>query len=373
MADFSFGQPGGQVFPGYANVLQHLISWVTATGGGTAPPGAIGGGGAPVQSSYGTLNQIPGTPPLLPPLPPQPTPGFPGGGSMPGVPGRGPYSIPDAVPGRVTGALGAFLRSWWIGALFYPSANPGGRGSQLCIETNYGPWCPPGLPTIDASVAAPAAVPGRRDRRRPRVVPAAPGRRRRRAVTVPGAAAPPQARPRGRPVTISRPRIETRPDVAAVVRTPPQPSSPPIPASLPRAQTVSLPRTVVSPAPVSIPASSSSSSLLPTLASVLLPSIGAWVGSIPGTVPRILSPTMPGQLPMPGLGATPGLNPQLNPLTQFNTAPAPSAAQDLDEQCRARARQRRKKRKPRSECWKGSYTETRKGTLKRRREKIKCQ
>ncbi|HEY3498636.1 MAG TPA: hypothetical protein VGK73_28290, partial [Polyangiaceae bacterium] len=148
----------------------------------------------PVQPRDPRITPISGaTPPLVPVPAPVPVPGLPGvppPPPVPGFPGGSGGTIPDRIPGRpAVGSIGALLssilRGGWIGALFYPSANPGGAGSALCIETEYGPWCPPGLP--DMAVPAPAAVPGQRGRRRPRAVPAAPGRRRRRAgVAVPG-------------------------------------------------------------------------------------------------------------------------------------------------------------------------------------------
>lgn len=311
------------------------------------------------------LVPIPGRPTAPPPLPPR---GFPTGSSL-----------PDRLPGRVIGA-GAILSrvfGWGAGALFWPSE--AGRGSELCIETDYGPWCPPGLP----NVPAPVAVPGSRGRRRPRAVPSAPGRRRRRAVTVPGAvpAAPP--RPRGRPVTISRPRIETRPDVVAVVRTPPMQSRPPMPASIPQAQEMSLPRGVPAASSIPRPVVQAAPTQVPSwvrelarLAPAVLgvPLLGNWVGA-PNVRPNLAPPSVGPvpSFPIPGLGPSPlpGLAPA--PLTAFNTAPALSPSQELDRQCRERAQRKRKKRKPRTECWKGSYVETRKGTRKTRRERIKCQ
>ena len=342
----------------------------------------------PVQPRDPRITPISGaTPPLIPAPLPVPTPGFPGTPApppVPGFPGAG-GSIPDRIPGRtaagsIAGFLTSILRGGWIGALFYPSANPGGAGSALCIETEYGPWCPSGLPTVAAP--APGAIPGQRGRRRPRAVPAAPGRRRRRGVAVPGAVPIGPPRPRGRPVTLTRPRIETRPDVAAVVRSPPtSPQPPPMPASLPQTQTVSLP------AEVSVPASTPTVAQAPPiqvpswvrelarLAAPILavPSLGNWVGApnvrpnLPtsSTVPLTPIGTAPAPIPQPGLAPS--------PLTAFSTAPAISPAQELDQQCRARAKQRRKKRKPRSVCYRGTYIEKRNGTLKRRKEKVRCQ
>lgn len=328
--------------------------------------------GVPFPSSP-PLVPVPGSPPVPPPT--SSPPGFPGGSS-----------IPDRIGGRpvsIGGFLSSILRGGWIGALFYPSANPRGRGSQLCIETEYGPWCPPGLPGAE-SVAAPrpVAVPGQRGRRRPRAVPAAPGRRRRaRPGVVPGAVPIGPPRPRGRPVTISRPRVETRPDVAVLTRSPPtsSPLPPPVPGSLP--STVPVPRTgtIAAPRPATVPATSSLP--LPTIAGLVLPALGAWVSAVAGpTVGAIAGPIvgpivgpLPGIGPLPGPGAAPRPQPLPSPLTAFNTAPATSAARDLDEQCRARARQRRKKRKPRSVCYRGTYVEKRNGTIKRRKEKVRCQ
>lgn len=54
-------------------------------------------------------------------------------------------------------------------------------------------------------------------------------------------------------------------------------------------------------------------------------------------------------------------------------SPQPINQPQLDK-CKCPKKQTKKrKRKPREECWKGSYTETAKGTLKRRREKVPCQ
>lgn len=349
------------------------IAWLRSIAGflpsGGGVPKFIKGGiesaiAARPVTEAGTLGTVPfpSTPPLIP---------------VPGSPGA--PSIPD-VPGRVaTGAASTFLRSWWIGALFWPSANPRGRGSQLCIETDYGPWCPPGLPNVDAAMPAPVAVPGSRGRRRPRAIPGAPGRRRRvRPLAVPQG--PP--RPRGRPVTLSRPRVEVSPATAAVIRAPSS-SRPPMPASLPPTQTVTLPRDISVPRNV-VPVVQALPTQVPSwvrelarLAPAVLgvPLLGNWVGA-PNVRPNLPS-SRPGQIPglgsIPGVGPSPALNPALAPLTAFNPAVAHSPAQELDRQCKERAKQRRKKRKPRSECWKGSYTETRKGTRKHRRERIKCQ
>lgn len=350
----------------FATWLRSLGSFLP-TGGGPHALIKAGIAAAHPVTEAGTLGTVPfpSTPPLLP-VPPSP----------------GAPSIPD-VPGRVaTGAASTFLRSWWIGALFYPSANPRGRGSQLCIETEIGPWCPPGLPNVDAAMPAPVAVPGSRGRRRPRVIPGAPGRRRRAARPLAVPQGPP--RPRGRPVSLSRPRVEVSPATAAVIRSPPSSARPPMPASIPQAQQVSLPGTISAPVPRAIPTVQAPPTQVPSwvrelarLAPAVLgvPLLGNWVGA-PNVRPNLPS-SRPGQIPglgsIPGVGPTPALNPALAPLTAFNPAAAHSPAQELDRQCKERAKQRRKKRKPRSECWKGSYVETRKGTRKTRREKIRCQ
>jgi hypothetical protein len=177
VASFRFGF-GPQADRGYAEQLAELVrEW--SLGRAFDDFGRFARN--PVQPRNPIITPVSGaTPPLMPAPVPIPTPGFPGlppAQPLPGFPGGAGGSIPDRIPGRpaagLAGFLGSILRGGWIGALFYPSANPGGASSALCIETEYGPWCPPGLP--DLAVPAPVAVPGSRGRRRPRAVPAAPG------------------------------------------------------------------------------------------------------------------------------------------------------------------------------------------------------
>lgn len=338
----------------------------------------------PVQPRNPAITPISGaTPPLVPVPVPSPTPGFPGTlppSPVPGFPGGAGGTIPDRIPGRpaagLAGFLGSILRGGWIGALFYPSANPGGASSALCIETQYGPWCPPGLPNVAAP--APGVLAPGRGRRRPRAVPAAPGRRRRAARPIAQPIGPP--RPRGRPVTLTRPRVETRPDVAVIARSPASsPAPPPVPASIPEAQTVSLPGTIAAPSPAVVPAARAAP--IPAIAGLVLPALGAWltgisapiVGAIAGPIVGPIVGPIPTPIGGPIVGPSPAVRPLPSPLTAFSAAPATSASRDLDEQCRARARQRRKKRKPREVCYRGTYVEKRNGTIKRRKEKVRCQ
>lgn len=376
---------------GYSGTRQQLIAigqgiisadaFAAQQGGGPGDANRRGPGGPPrVIAQTPPLIPVPGLPPIPGSQPPVTVPGGtparPGGVSIPDrIPGR--VSVPGGVAGAVSAVAQSILRGGWIGALFYPSSTS--RTDVVCTQTQYGPWCPPGMPAVPAPGAIPAPRPG--TRRRPRAVPGTSPRRRER----PRTAAP--AQPRGRPVTISRPQVITPPRV--IDRTFPQPNSLPPPVWNPGPVTAPSPATVPAARPVTIPA----------LAALAIPGLAAWLGtsSASQTAARtqtnalargIVSPAIVSPVTVPQVGAIPGVgaitlpggavNPlaelatQTLPLTAYSAAVAQSPAQELDRKCRERAERKRKKRKPRSECWKGSYTETRKGTLKRRREKIRC-
>ena len=329
---------------------------------------------------------IPTTPGSTPPIGPGPgTPAFPGGGS-----------VVDQIPPRVSvgGTAAAvarsILRGGWIGALFYPSSTS--SADVVCIDTKFGPWCPPGLPSSAIpNVAIPRpttrpAGPGRRAR--PRAVPGAPPRRRERPRTLPAPAAP--AIPRGRPVTISRPVAQAQPLPRDIVRaSPPLPTLPAANAPLPdpdsarTATSGSRPQSQPVPSPARTPAPSVP---LPqvTLNALLLglPMIGQLASGASRSIyrnPAIsrpgISPTV-GSITLPNVGPSPLAQPNARPqpLTANNVALAPSAAQDLDRQCRERAKQKRKrkKRKDRTICYRGTFYELKNGTRKQRKEKIPC-
>lgn len=339
---------------------------------------AAGQGGGPGPDRAGPARARPPSIASTPPLIPAPAvPGLPGSippGSVPSVPGRpGGISIPDTLPGRIPSAGGilgsvaqSILRGGWVGAIFYPSSTS--NRDTFCIETEYGPWCPPGAQNVPAP-AIPRPGTGRRSRGRV----ARPGRRARPRVANP--VVPPKVQPRGRPVTISRPRVIEQPRV--VTRSPPMPRSLPPPAS-------SFPAPGPVAAPTSIPATSSRA--LPALASLVLPAVGIAVSALTGSQTRIGSQTnplvgprpgaIPGTITLPGIqpGAAPLPNLATAPLTAFNPAVAQSPATELDRQCRERAKQKRKrkKRKPRSECYRGTYIELKNGTRKTRKEKVPC-
>jgi hypothetical protein len=356
---------------GYTGNRETLI----AIGGGirNAAVFAAGQGGGPGPDRAGPARAVAGNPPFIP----APNiPGLPGSippSSPPSVPGRpGGPSIPDRLPGgSVIGeAAGTIVRSilrgGWVGGIFYPSSTS--RDDTVCLETDYGPWCPPGLPAVPAP-----AVPGTRTgrRARPRVV--RPGRRARPRVANP--VAPPKVQPRGRPVTISRPRVIEQPRVET--RAPPAPRSLPPPSS-------SFP----APGPVARPATipATSSRVLPALASLVLPAVGVATSLLSGSQTRVGSQanpltwprpiTLPGTITLPGIGPSPSplANLAANPLTSFNAVVAQSPAQELDRQCRERAkRKRKKKREPRKVCYRGTYIESSKSTRKTRKEKVPCQ
>jgi hypothetical protein len=340
---------------------------------GKRPLGDITPGGVPIFSNFFErvrAAQIAQAQPLPSP------PGFPTSTIPPRVPPRpGGVSIPDRIPGRVgTGAIGRILTSSPWGAIlagvFYPSTTA--TDDVLCQQTQYGVWCPPGLPAVPAP-AMPGTRPGRRSRGRV----ARPGRRSRPRVANP--VAPPRAQPRGRPLTNTRPRVIEQPRVET--RAPPAPRSLPPPAASfppPSSSTIPLPRTI----PATIPASRA----LPALASLVLPAIGIGSSLFTGSQTRIGSQTnpltgsrpitIPGTITLPGIGPSPSplANLATNPLTSFNAAVAQSPAQELDRQCRERAkRKRKKKREPRKVCYRGTYVESSKSTRKTRKEKVPCQ
>lgn len=337
--------------------------------------------GPPVQAIPG----FPGsTPPLIPS--PIPSPGVPGSPpvrpppSVPGLPSGGP-SIADRIPpSTAIGAAGrtllqSILRGGWAGLLFYP--REAGRGSALCVETQYGPYCPPVVQAVPAAVPLPSG-PRRRSRRIPGT--AAPPRRRERG-RVAQPAAP--AVPRGRPVTISRPQVIPQPRV--ITRPFPAPRSlPPPGASFPTPGPVARPAAIPAARPGLLPAVAAAA--IPAAVGLLLGSQTAArsqtyspAGSIPGQsvapIPGLANPPQLGQLELPGVGPSPSplTAAQLAPLTSFNAAVAQSPAEELDRQCRERAKRKRKKREPRSVCYRGTFTETKSSTRKVRKEKIPCQ
>lgn len=314
-------------------------------------------------------------PPFIPaPSFPPGTPGrprAPAPGRIPGRPG-GP-SIPDRVGGRVAvpgiPAILSRVIGWGFGLLTYP--REAGRGSDLCVKTEAGIWCEP----VVANVPAPAIPRGPRRRGRVRPGAAAPqtgDRARARARGRPQAQAQPQGR--GRPVVISQPRPIPAEAVREAVRAIP-PAQLPIPTTPP--VTAPLPRSAVQARPVSLPRTLPRA--IPATAAIVGPVLGSWVFGSPSTgMPNIRTPmtnplTLPGQFPSPGPSPLRALNPA--GLTALRAAPATSAAQDLDRQCRERAKERRKrkKRKPRSVCYRGTFKELKNGTRKYRKEKIPCQ
>jgi hypothetical protein len=95
-----------------------------------------------------------------------------------------------------------------------------------------------------------------------------------------------------------------------------------------------------------------------------------------GSIPNVANPPQLGRIELPNITTLPQPLPGLatQPLTAFQAAVAQSPAQELDRQCRERAkRKRKKKREPRSVCYRGTFTETKKSTRKVRKEKIPCQ
>jgi len=97
------------------------------------------------------------------------------------------------------------------------------------------------------------------------------------------------------------------------------------------------------------------------------------------TAPPRSTPTPDVRVPLPGVPFSPLLprSPTASPLTPFQPgtlalpSPFPVPKEDLDEDCKCKKKPS-KPRKPRTECWKGSYIETAKGTIKHRRERTTC-
>lgn len=295
-----------------------------------------------------------------PPPPVQP------GISIPAAP------LPPAITGVLTAAdkiakfpgAGAVIRGAIAPAiaavLLYPTA--AGLGSDL--RDLYG-------------VPKPKARPGARPRRgrRTRV------RARPRPVGIPGVHSPSGAVPKKGPRAITRPvvrpgsqviqnierRYPIKPPAGAIKLPPPPKVQPTI------GQRIGTAARVVAPYVANIAGSYALSLLNPPRAGsrVGLPAI-----SPPAIAPPTIAPPQLGTITLPGQGVNPFPQTSLavQPLTAFNTAVAQSPAQELDDQCRARARQKRKKRKPkdRTVCYRGTFTEGKKRTSKRRKEKIPC-
>jgi hypothetical protein len=231
--------------------------------------------------------------------------------------------------------------------LLYP--REAGRGSDLCVPTAWGSYCPPVIKAVPAP--APVARPGagRRSRRR------APPRAGPRPVSLPRPQAP--AVPRGRPVTISRPVVVTPPRVVTAQLPAPR-SLPPAVVIQPGEIRVNVPRSV--PGSSVVPATPTVPAWLPAVAALVLPSIGAWatprvaspssvysppavapsVRPLPGVMPGVMPGTIPGAVP--GLSASPLTQPQAWGLTSPAVAP-------LAQNCsctNARSRSKKRKKKP---------------------------
>jgi hypothetical protein len=179
-----------------------------------------------------------------------------------------------------------------------------------------------------------------------------------------------------------RPRVRTpvKRDAPERVR-PPTAGTHPIPTDLPVEVPSPLPEPLPQPAPAPTtqprPIPTSWPTSWPAPAPVPAPPIGApaWLPFLP------LAPLLfgrpgrtPGRLPRPRPGSRPNPNPPSpvpvsppTPLTLLQPQPVPLRSRDCVE-----TRRPKKKRQPRSECYRGTYTERRNGLIKHRREKIRC-
>jgi len=174
-----------------------------------------------------------------------------------------------------------------------------------------------------------------------------------------------------------RPRIRPRPPVGAQPAPVPNPTivSAPAPQPVPRPQPtpLELPEITVTTGPISLPQPATVPAPTPTVspwlaAPLLLPFV---MPSPRLRDPLTQQPLTPG---MPSSSSPPRIPPTLTPVITaglpFNSAPIPS--NDPCQQQRERERKKRKKRKPRAVCYRGTFTETQRSTLKRRKEQIPC-
>jgi len=155
--------------------------------------------------------------------------------------------------------------------------------------------------------------------------------------------------PSARPVSTSLPRSEPRPVPIGT----PQPS--PFPQPLPAPSATAVPR------PLSVP--------LP----LLFPLPQPRPSTRPGRTPDTMSPLVPG-----GSIASPDrlsmIDRQGRPLTAPQPQPLALPSGGGSDPCScSRTSKPKRKRKPRNECWRGTYVETRAGLSKTRKEKIPCQ
>lgn len=161
---------------------------------------------------------------------------------------------------------------------------------------------------------------------------------------------------------LQRPRVQPRPA--------PTPSSPLEPATLPRPAPRPTPTPAPAPAPAARPA--------PAPAPAPAPSPGPFSYPSPTPVPTPRPFSLPTLLPIPLPFGGPGGSP-LNfarPLTPPQpgavTSPQPWAAPQNDP-CRSRQdRRKKRKRKPRTVCYSGTFRETNRTTIKRRRKRVPC-
>ncbi|HEY3496421.1 MAG TPA: hypothetical protein VGK73_17095 [Polyangiaceae bacterium] len=178
----------------------------------------------------------------------------------------------------------------------------------------------------------------------------------------------PQPLPKG---PARRPRVRTPVRRDAPERDKPPTVGPhPVPTDLP----VELPAPTPTPTPSSLPTPSSwptpSPTSWPTPSPLPSPPAGApaWMPFLP-LLPFLWNPpargARPGRMPRPGSNPRPVPGPA--PLTAFQPQPLPSRTSDCTD-----VRRPKRKRSPRTECYRGTYTELRNGLLKRKRERIKC-
>jgi len=191
--------------------------------------------------------------------------------------------------------------------------------------------------------------------------------------------APPDLRrgARRRPRLRRRPEPQPEPLGQTTADRLPRPSARPVSTSLPQSgpQRVPIGTPLPSPFPIPSPAPSATAaprpvafpSPLPFLLPLPRPSVPR-----PGRTPDTMSPLVPG-----GSTASPNRSPRFDrqprPLTQPLPQPLASPTGGSSDPCKCtRSSKPKRKRKPRSVCYRGSFTETRASTLKVRKEQIPC-
>lgn len=374
-----FGALGGRIWSGYTRPSDPPLTQVLGDREAASIVASIFGqaGIGPRRPGGPGLPPVLGIAPPAPPLPGQPPPVIlPGGQVLP----------PPSLPQRIVWGVGGRVLPWLVIGREVWRRTPDKakreikrRGKKVLRGAydkakEYGPWvailagfeawrdrraqqgtmpADPGPTAADAPTAMPGGAPVRR-------APRTRGPRRGRRVIL----ATPPLLPRT-PGSPGDPGRAPRPTGTAPTALPggaPAPSAP-APSSTSR----SSPRVSWPSGPIGTPSTPPAPSRGAVLARQLLPFLPLLIPRGGSSRGRARAPGGPALLPaLPG----PSALPQMSYLTAFQGRAVGS--RDCPPGCEPAKRKRKASRKTRTECYQGTYTETAKGLVKRKKRKVPC-